>query len=179
MPGGRRFRQAGPLRRRRAAPGQAHRPLVLARRDGDQQLLHGPFADPVFALRVLATWMSLLPAVEAAKPMTRHLDLAAVKPDLAFMLPQRCALRRRPRSWRSPQAAIASCSIISASALSPAARQTRLRLADALARDPRSNPAPVRDAPRRKASRPSSSSRGRPDRIELEQHPNGRNRPGD
>src|ERR1700758_148580 len=51
----------------------------------------------------------------------------------AFVLPQRCALRRRPRSWRSPQAASASCSIISASASSPAARQNRSKLAHMLA----------------------------------------------
>ena len=84
VPGGRRFRQARPLGRRHVALRQAHRASELARRDVDQHLVHRPFAEPVFALRGLPTRKSLLLAVEAAKPGTRHLDLAAVETDLAL-----------------------------------------------------------------------------------------------
>ena len=86
MPGSRRSRQACPLWRRHVALGQAHRPSEPARRDVDQHLVHRPFAEPVFALRGLPTGKSLLLAVEAAKPGTRHLDLAAVETDLALRL---------------------------------------------------------------------------------------------
>ena len=86
MPGGCGFRQAGPLGRRHAALRQAHRTLELARRDVDPHLVQRPFAEPVFALRGLPTGKSLLLAVEAAKPGTRHLHLAAVEADLALRL---------------------------------------------------------------------------------------------
>ena len=94
MPGGRRFRQARPLRRRHAAIGQAHRPFEFARRDVDQHLVHRPFAEPVFALRGFPAGQSLLLAVEAAKPGTRQLDLAAVETDPALRLAQ--AVRLAP-----------------------------------------------------------------------------------
>src|SRR5208337_465538 len=71
-----------------------------------------------------------------SKPRSRGRAISTLplwKPILPLVLPQRCALRRLPRSWRSPQAASASCSIISASTSSPAARQNRSKLADMLA----------------------------------------------
>ena len=61
---------------------------------------------------------------------TLDLDFAAVETDLALRSPPRCALRCSPLSWRSPQAATTSSSIISVSASTPAARQKRSELGD-------------------------------------------------
>src|SRR5665647_2196849 len=52
----------------------------------DQHLVHGPFTEPVFCHRPFPTGKGLLLAVEATKPRTRDLHLAAVETDLAFRL---------------------------------------------------------------------------------------------
>src|SRR5450759_3480917 len=71
-----------------------------------------------------------------SSPRTRGRSTSTLppwKPILPFVRPQRCALRCSPRSCRLPQAAAASCSIISVSASTPAARQNCSKLADMLA----------------------------------------------
>ena len=85
-PGGGRFRQTRAIGRRHVALGQAHRTFELARRDVDQHLVHGPFTEPVFRHRPFPTGKGLLLAVEATKPRTRDLHLAAVETDLALRL---------------------------------------------------------------------------------------------
>ena len=85
-PGGGRFRQTRAIGRRHVTFGQAHRTFELARRDVDQHLVHGPFTEPVFRHRPFPTGKGLLLAVEATKPRTRHLHLAAVETDLALRL---------------------------------------------------------------------------------------------
>src|SRR5208337_515368 len=72
--------------RRHVTFGQAHRTFELARRDVDQHLVHGPFTEPVFRHRPFPTGKGLLLAVEATKPRTRDLHLAAVETDLALRL---------------------------------------------------------------------------------------------
>src|SRR5208282_5307580 len=86
MPRGGRFRQARAFGRRHVAFWQAHRTLELARRDVDQHLVHRPLAEPVFLRRPFPTRKSLLLAVEAAKPGTFDLHLAAMEAEFAFRL---------------------------------------------------------------------------------------------
>ena len=118
---------AGPARR---PPGQAHQPLEFAPRgDGDQHLVHRPFAEPILPDRALPTRQDAFLAVEAANVRTLDIDLAAAKADLALRPPHRCACRPSPRAWREPQIASASCSIVSPSVSMPAARQNRSKLA--------------------------------------------------
>src|SRR5664280_1243115 len=81
---GRRLRQAGAVRGRHIAPGQADRPLEFVRRDVDQHLVHRPFAKPIFADRALPAWQNVFLAVEIANARTLDLDLAAVETDLAL-----------------------------------------------------------------------------------------------
>ena len=84
---GRRFRQTGAPRGRHVAPGQAHRPLEFARGDGDQHLVHRPFAEPILPDRALPTRQHALLSVEAANARTLDIDLTAVKADLALRPP--------------------------------------------------------------------------------------------
>ena len=87
------FDRPAPSRGRHIAPGQAHRPLEFARGDGDQHLVHRPFAEPILPDRALPTRQDAFLAVEAANARTLDIDLAAVKADLAL---------RPPPSMRQP-----------------------------------------------------------------------------
>ena len=106
----------------------------LARRDVDQHLVHGPFTEPVFRHRPFPTGKGLLLAVEATKPRTRDLHLAAVETDLAFRL---APAMRRP-VLATPMARTARRLRIGLHHLakrlaSPAARQSLSKLAEMLA----------------------------------------------
>ena len=131
--GGRRLRQPRPVGRRNVSLGQPDRTLETPRRDVDQHLVHRPFAEQVFADGVRPARQYALGPVEPANPWALDLDLATVKTDLAFGPPPAVRLAPLTRSWRSPQAAVASCSSISLSVSSPAARQKCSKLADRLA----------------------------------------------
>ena len=112
---------------RNVALGQAHRPLEFARGDGDQHLVHRPFAEPILPDRASQLGRAFL-AVEAANARTLDIDLAAVKADLALRPPPSMRPAFRPAhgaSRKSPRILLHHF----AQRLIPAARQNRSKLA--------------------------------------------------
>jgi hypothetical protein len=63
------------------------------------------------------------PRIAHPRPLNRYLEA-----DLALGPPQRCPRRPSLRTWRAPQASLASLSIIAPSGSTPAARQNRSKL---------------------------------------------------